>query len=352
MIPIFEDTKVYVIAPARFATGGPELLHQFVYCLRNMLNIDASMYYIPQNQLDPVHPLYLGYKNPYTKEIEDSEKNILVLPEMYSYMVFSSKFQNIRKIIWWLSVDNFLISKFSYEHHILYFFIRGLNKTYKIIFRRPLFDFNDLILNYYKNRKKEFEYVLLGFDYHLVQSKYAKDFLDNISINNYYLSDFLNVAFLNESYSLKEKEDIVIYNYYKAPKFTNLIIQKAKDITFIPIKNMDRKQVIETLKRAKVYIDFGPHPGKDRLPREAAILGCCVITGKRGSAFYYEDVPILEEYKFDDKEENIPLIIGKIKDCLVNYEERMKDFENYREIIRNEPKRFIEDLKKIFVKVY
>ena len=112
---------------------------------------------------------------------------------------------------------------------------------------------------------------------------------------------------------------------------------------------MTRKEVIETLQRAKVYMDFGNHPGKDRLPRESAILGCCVITGKRGSARYFEDVPIPEQYKFEDKEESIPTIVERIRDCLENFEERYKDFDYFRQVIREEPKKFLEDLKKIFI---
>jgi len=133
--------------------------------------------------------------------------------------------------------------------------------------------------------------------------------------------------------------------------FTRKIIKFAKDITFVPIENMTREEVINLLKKSKVYIDFGNFPGPERIPKEAAILGCCVITGKRGSAAFFEDVPIPEEYKFEDKEENIPKIIEKIKDCFENFEERYKDFEYYRNVIKNEPQKFIEDLKKIFVKV-
>jgi hypothetical protein len=43
--------------------------------------------------------------------------------------------------------------------------------------------------------------------------------------------------------------------------------------------------------------------------------------------------------------------MDKMKDCFENYEERYKDFDYYREVIKNEPQKFIEDLKKIFVKV-
>jgi hypothetical protein len=47
---------------------------------------------------------------------------------------------------------------------------------------------------------------------------------------------------------------------------------------------------------------------------------------------------------------NIQKIIEKIKDCFENFEERYKDFDYYREVIKNEPQKFVEKLKKIFVK--
>jgi len=42
----------------------------------------------------------------------------------------------------------------------------------------------------------------------------------------------------------------------------------------------------------KLYVDFGKHPGKDRMPREAAVHGCCIITGRRGAAGNPFDIPI------------------------------------------------------------
>lgn len=167
----------------------------------------------------------------------------------------------------------------------------------------------------------------------------------------FYLSEYLNEDFLKSQTDLSHKQNIVVYNPKKGYSFTRKVIKRAKDIEFVPIINMTRQQVVETLQKAKVYIDFGNHPGKDRIPREAAILGCCVITGKRGSAAFYEDVPIPEEYKFDDKYENISEIINKVKDCFENFDNRYKDFDHYREVIKQEPQKFVEDLKKIFVKV-
>ncbi len=39
----------------------------------------------------------------------------------------------------------------------------------------------------------------------------------------------------------------------------------------------------------------------------------------------------------------------KIKDCFENFEKRYRDFDYYRRVIKNEPQKFVEDLKKIFV---
>ena len=240
------------------------------------------------------------------------------------------------------------------NNRIVYFLYKITNKISKILIKKPLLDFDitsqeflDKLLRKYDYRK---DHLLKLANFYIFQSRYAFEHFKALN-PKYYLSDYLNQSFLKIQTDLSQKKNIVAYNPKKGFSFTKKIISSAKDIKFIPLINMTREEVIKTLQRAKVYIDFGNHPGKDRIPREAAILGCCVITGKRGSAAFFEDVPIPDEYKFEDKEENIPKIIDKIKDCFKNFEERYKDFEYYREVIRNEPQKFIEDLKKIFVKV-
>ena len=102
---------------------------------------------------------------------------------------------------------------------------------------------------------------------------------------------------------------------------------------------------------SKVYIDFGNHPGKDRIPREAAISGCCIITGKRGSAKYKDDVYIEDEFKFNDSEENIDSIISKINYLIENYENETKKFDLYRDRISKEEIVFEKDIDKIFTKI-
>ena len=120
------------------------------------------------------------------------------------------------------------------------------------------------------------------------------------------------------------------------------------ELPWTPIEKMTTDQVRELMCRSKVYIDFGMHPGKDRMPREAALCGCCVITGRRGSAAYFEDVSIPEEFRLDESTTNIEEIISQIKECLENYADHSIKLDEYREMIRSEKKRFEEEVHNIF----
>jgi hypothetical protein len=354
-VKIFKDTKVFVACPANAATGGPELLHQLVDALRNKLGVDAYLYYYRYFKLlnrTPVHPAYQSYNLPYVlsiKKEEDNEKNILIVSEVLSGLSLLPKFKNIRKGVWFLSVDNYYYSKVK---NPIFLFKKGVNKILAKLNLLPVFEpENDYKLD---ELKKIFKYQKDPFlkmaDFYMVNSYYGMEWFKELK-PMYYLSEYLNLEFLNTKVDFSKKQNLVAYNPKKGFSFTKAIIKSAKGINFIPLFNMTRDGIINTLLKSKVYIDFGTHPGKDRLPREAAICGCCVITGMRGSAGNFKDVPIPSEYKFDLKQENIPKIVEKIKDCLKNFDERQRDFEFYRETIKKEPQEFEHDLQKVFQKI-
>lgn len=263
------------------------------------------------------------------KDIEDKNENVVIIPETRVRMI--KNFKNMKKVIWWLSVDNYE-KLYTYRKaipcgfmHVLY-----LLKDGTLIFHR-------------KDYKKA--------DYHLCQSYYAINFLKRKKVNHIaYLSDYINDTFVKENDN-KQKTNKILYNPKKGYRFTKRIIKKANDLEWVPIKNLTTTQVKELLLQSKVYIDFGNHPGKDRFPREAAISGCIVITGKRGSAKFYEDVPISDEFKFKDSIKNIDKIVEKIRDCLDNYDTKIKEFDSYREYIKGEKEQFKKDIDTIFVKV-
>lgn len=326
------ETKIYVACPANIVTGGPELLHQLVHEL-NKLGFNAFMYYY--NKIENKYPIdesYINYHNKFIEEIEDNKNNIIIVPEVNTQLLY--EYQNIQKIIWWLSVDNY------------FYFLQSNTKIKKII-KSILYKIGILPNNKIYKFDKDQKII------HFVQSEYAKQLLKKKFINDiYYLSDYLNSHFIEKQLlnNHTEKMDIVIYNPKKGISFTKKLIKIAKNIKFIPIENMTREEVSELLSKAKVYIDFGNHPGKDRIPREAAISGCCVITGKNGSAQYFEDVPIPDSFKYNAIDKNVKLIIENIKLCFSNYENESKKFDLYRDIIRKEQSRFIEDITSIFGK--
>lgn len=189
---------------------------------------------------------------------------------------------------------------------------------------------------------------------HLVQSEYAYDHCKYIGIPKNsikFLGDYLRDEFLDNALRPCEiqKQNMVTYNPKKGMEFTKKIISLAPEIEWVPLIGLSTEEMSLLLKSAKVYIDFGDHPGMDRIPREAAISGCCVITGRKGSAAYYEDVPILDRYKFNDNADDVYYdIISMIKYIFDNYEKCSLDFEYYREFIKMQKNKFKSDVRKIF----
>lgn len=327
----FNADKIYVLCPAYVKTGGTELLHQLVHSMnKEMLNV--KLIYIGNIKKDEKFvPTFREYNINYdfSDNVEDIKENLLIIPET-AYMEIV-KYKYIQKVIWWLSVDNYSIHD-GFKGRLQAYGIRSAVKH--------------LILS-------DLEYPWLNVksvQYHLCQSYYAIDYLKSRGIPSShiaYLSDYINDSYC-EAFSEQPRKDIVLYNPGKGYKFTKQLIKYRPKIQWIPIINMDIEQIRNLMRTSKVYIDFGNHPGKDRMPREAAISGCCIITGKRGSAKFREDVCIPENYKFNDRYYNVPLIVNKIEECINDYSNKSKDFVQYRDIIKHEKDEFIKTVKELW----
>lgn len=350
-IQILPNTKIFVACPANVVTGGPEILHQLGFHLLNDLNIKVFMYYyqFDNNKFEtPVDDEYKFYNLPYVAtitDIDDTKTNILIVPEILSSLILLSNYKNIRKVVWFLSVDNYYVSKITKKD---FFFQKVVNKIMKIFNKSPVFN------NYIHLEKLATKYdyrndnLLEIADFYMMNSYRGLQYFKDLNPLYYIQDNYISPKFFKMSLEFDKKENIVAYNPKKGLIFTKKIISFAKDVKFIPLVNMSREEVVLALQKAKVYIDFGHFPGPERVPKEALFCKCCVITGKKGSAAYYEDVPIQEIYKFEDRDSNIPKIIETIKKCFEDYESRSKDFNLGREIVINGPKKFIEDLKNIF----
>ena len=340
MIKISKNMKVFVIIPATVVAGGAELLHQLVHVLNNNGFKGYIVYY---DGFSSIPKEYEKYNLKLADIIEDISENIVVIHEGVFNKIYDVK--NAQIITWWLSVDNFFYCAKRYLSLIEYF---KWKPTYGILIF--LFRMKKLLIdreNYFRD-SVSFKDLKRIPALNCYQSEYAQNFLLNNGFSEILpLSDFINTELISKN-SNSIKENIILYNPKKGLKYTKKLMRLAPNLNWIPLKNMNRKQLQEIFQKSKLYIDFGYHPGKDRLPREAAINKCCVITNTQGSARFYEDVAVYDEYKFDITKIAPQVIIKKIEEILSNYDSHIDNFSFYRKQIMEEERLFSDQVLRIF----
>ena len=359
-LKISNKTIIYIIVPANIRPGGPKDLHQLANILQKKHKNKIYIYYytIPGFKVEknPVHSEYRKLKIPFTKKIYDEKKNILIFPELNHTIEISKKYKKIQKVLWWMSLDNFLISRFSEKNHrIIKSFIKLPFKIISIINNLTFYFFGNL--NFFKYLKFIYLYnpfinilKIENIRLNLSQAEYVKINLLKKNIKSEHFSGFLKKVFINEGrkLSIKNKKNIVCYNPRKSSKFMEAIIKYNPDIKFVALKNYSIKNVVKILKSSKLYMDFGYHPGQDHMPREAVILKNCIITNKEGSALFYKDVPIEQSFKYRECYTNLNRIRKKIKLIFENYPREIKKFKKFEKLVSNQETIFRKKVHKIF----
>ena len=107
----YSDSIYYIICHSNSDTGGPKDLHQLALELKN-LGKKVFIYYFPINQDIKVHKNLEIFNLPFVNKIEDSERNILIVPETNQAILISKQYKKIQKLLWWLSLDFFFYYKF------------------------------------------------------------------------------------------------------------------------------------------------------------------------------------------------------------------------------------------------
>ena len=353
---LYKKTSIYILAPSNIATGGPEALHQLGYVIKNFTPYKKIfMNYYPTSRKSSVHSNYKSYNLKTAIKIIDKKENLLIIPEISTFISLSKKYKHVQKCIWWLSLDNYIISYFESNNHR--FFKSLIKLPYKLIYwfnKFTIYNFGNITFNDYL----KFLYIKLNFSNifsfpsisgHFTQSLYVKKILNKKKLKTKNLSDYLKDDFLfKKSLKKKNKNNLIAYNPTKSTEFMKEIIKSNTNKTFLPLVNLTKKEVIKTLKKTKIYFDFGTHPGKDRIPREAAILGNCIITNKNGSAKNNYDLSISSSFKFTEKKKNLKNIKIMIEKIFAKNLLEQKKFNLYIKKIYSEKKIFIKEVQKIF----
>jgi hypothetical protein len=311
---------IYVISPPGPATGGPEALHQLVHQAAR-LGHDAQVFYVPDVE-GPVREAYRGYNTRRATQLLDTPDSVVVVPEIFPQLL--PRFEFARRMLWWLSVDNAL----------------------QIESERKQLNPGDGRFTLEASFQPEYRVE------HLAQSEYARTYLADRGIAARMLTDYLSADFVREARTRQAspKRDIVAYNPKKGFEFTRqLMAASAGRLDWVPIENMTPTEVGELLGSSKVYVDFGGHPGRDRIPREAALAGCVVLTGTRGSAGNGIDIPIPGEFVIgEDSPDAVNRIVAAIERAISGFDAASAAFDSYRTWITGHEHAFAGEVEALF----
>lgn len=277
--------KLVVVCPGGAVTGGPEALHQLVHVANEVEFGSAAIMYVPD--VSTPEP-YLRYGCPVVSSVPDGA--LVVLPEIWPEM--AQRFPKNRCALWWLSVDNF---------------------------------------------GSHGQRDLSGISLHLCQSEYA----------------WRHVESLGERLMLTDWVDLAAFDVERQPR---VVVNPAKDagllrafravapFEVVELGGLSREGVAHFLCGSEVYVDFGHHPGRDRLPREATLAGCTVFSTRHGAANFAEDMPLDDWFKFDSVDE----LVGKVKLVLAG---DVPDQVDYRDWVADGRSVFEQEVRELLSRI-
>jgi hypothetical protein len=314
-------TKIQIVAPSELRSGGPESLHNLAFQLQS-IGVHSEIVYFPYGKQ---YEVTLGYEK-YAKkahDIDDKSSTLIIFPETLCMLGFSISKATVG--IWWLSVDHFTQTKY----HSFRDYFRYLRLAIRR--HRP-----------YRGAKSLKKFI------HFSKSYYDEEFLRAHSINFSRLNGPISSEYISNVDSSQDRKNIILFNPKKGMGYTSRLKNNFSQFKFVSLEGMNTDELTAAYTNSKVYIDFGNHPGKERMPREAVALGCCIITGILGSASNAFDIPIPNEYKINTEADDFLFIFQTVTNKIFsNFELARLDFNNFRNEVLNEPAQQLTDLKRI-----
>lgn len=317
------EKKVIVVSP-RVVTGGPEALHQLVDELQRA-GVEASILYWPLVEgAQTAVPEFAHYQAIVCSLSEHQlanlrEDSVVVIPETLADI--SNQFGRAKISLWWLSVDNFL---HRLRPNRITSFLVALGWHEK----QPFFSLFKFIL------RRKLGYVSL----HMTQSYYASSFVARLGFTPFMLTDYVT---LDTEISLKDRQISslresglnIVSNGSKGIRLRRLFERRYPEFNIEPLRGLTKEQINRKMENADVYIDFGNQPGRDRMPREAALKGCVVFVNARGAASNKLDFVMSENFRFRAKRSSLHRLAGILRGASMSLEELFDSQRSFRETI-------------------
>jgi hypothetical protein len=274
-------SRVVALCPARTVTGGPEALHQFVDSINRQGGNGAICY---QPNTTEIPSAYHEYDTPVITREQITDDDLVVIPEIWPQQV--GEFKNAA--LWWLSVD----------------------------WAKP-------------------EALTCQPLYHLAQSFYAYSFLLSHNKRPTVLADYIHPAFVDRR---GHRDPVVAVNPAKGKHLIEQFREVAPDIELLELAGYDRNGLVDVLNRTTVYVDFGHHPGRDRLPREAAVCGNVVFVHDVGAGRCHADYAVGGNYRF--RADDLDTLARNVRHVLENRNTHFATQSQFRKNIADERQLF------------
>lgn len=254
-------------------SGGPEAIHQAAQAF-NAVGLASDIAYwgnggtvsVQGDQLvcrppsqNPCLDVYAQYEPVPCRGLALRERHLVVLPEMLAGQFATYKRATVA--IWWLSVDNAL-------------------QTTNLMARRALLADRTLL--------------------HFHQSAYAEDYLRQAGVTSSPLGDFTTPEFTEHEPTAPNSGPGIAYNPAKGADLAAGFFAAHPEHVPVPVRGMSRGETAELFRRTSIYVDFGHFPGKDRMPREAAVSGAVVFLRNLGSGRFHADFPVPDFFRFTE----------------------------------------------------
>ena len=316
---------VLVLYPRGIRTGGPEALHQLVDSLRRQ-GQDAYLVPTPDTAGLPRVPDYAAYDAP-EADFVDSPGVALVVPE--PWLGALAGVRRATRYCWWLSIDNAGVFAADWRDRDAW---------------RPIAQVPP------PQQSEPIDWELMRSVHHLTQSQYAWSYLcTRTGVTGSMLSDYTDAErFAGPVAPPEARGRTVAYNPAKSGLIVETLAMICPDVTFVPLAGMSPAEIARTLGASAVYLDLGHHPGKDRLPREAALAGAIVLVARRGSAAYHVDVPLPAEHRLPATVSMIEDAADAVRTVLADPVRHLEAQQAYRARVAVEREVFDAEVRAVF----
>lgn len=322
------NLKFVVIMCPVMVTGGPENLSQ-LYAELKKLGLETYFYwmsdvfaikkryqdgtwYLCKDEKNTMNSAYVETYgvNSLERDIPLDDKTLVIVSEPLADMI--ALFENARTAIAWLSIGNFR----GKDTELLQYFI-------------------------FNGKLRDVQCI------HFSQSPWIQKKLQSWGVESFLLGDYINKAYLSESAAEKINNSVAFFPR-KAKRLGEAFVAQYNNFNYIRLQNLDKSGMIKALDSAKIYIDFGDFPGRDRVPREALLRNCVIFIRNVACATDFDSFPIDDYFRFSDKDVVDGTLYKKVCETLANYENMKKMQDFMRQQVLEEPALFEKNVKDFF----